>query len=243
MKIYSLIRKGEGHQVFCEDFLLINTLNNQFLWGAIADGCSSGKDSHFASAFLLKLLRKNAQEVLLKADNKEDDELLGMNAKKILLLTFQDMKDLKKQMVLQTEEMLATLLFFIYDFVHNRLWAIVVGDGLFYVDGIWHEVDQNNQPDYWAYHLKEDFEDWFKKQKNIYEIPAPKKFAIASDGIFSFQGARSPEEQKIAPASYFLEDEQFLAQPNMLGRKFNILYSQHGLQPYDDVSIVLVKTT
>jgi hypothetical protein len=62
MKIYPLLRKGEMHPVFCEDFLVNLDIDHYFYMGAVLDGCSPATDSHFASTLLGKILKKIAPD-------------------------------------------------------------------------------------------------------------------------------------------------------------------------------------
>ena len=52
------------HHNFCEDSSLVFQDDN-FIHIAVFDGCSTGIDSHFASFFFSRMLRKTIKESLL----------------------------------------------------------------------------------------------------------------------------------------------------------------------------------
>ena len=61
MKIYTHLSSGKYHPVYGEDFLYYQLLRKKFLVGAVMDGCSSGKESYFASSLYGKSLRKSCR--------------------------------------------------------------------------------------------------------------------------------------------------------------------------------------
>lgn len=63
MKIYSALKIGEFHPVFCEDFNVVEKLSENWMLIAVMDGCSSGKDSHFASALFGEIIKKIAKNI------------------------------------------------------------------------------------------------------------------------------------------------------------------------------------
>jgi hypothetical protein len=223
MKTYSLLRKGEAHPVYCEDFLWTFENETQAV-GAVFDGCSGGKESHFASALIGKTLRNYATLPTLKA---------------MVKATFQDLKKIVKLLNLDAEdELLATVLLALYDKDTQKCEILVIGDGFVLIDDKLHEIDQNNQPDYLGYHLEDDFEIWWSTQR-IYRVEKPQKIAISTDGIDTFRTNKIDLPEDFNPINFLLFDSQWVNLPTMLHRKANILHTQYGYLPYDDIGVVL----
>jgi hypothetical protein len=236
---YTLIRKGEFHPVFCEDFLISENLGNQYKIGAVMDGCSSGKESHFASALLGKILRKVLKE--LEFDKKSiftQSPQAKELSKSIFEKVFKELKQTRQQLYLSLEETLSTLNLMVYDQKRNIAFIHLTGDGFVAIDGKIREIDQDNKPDYLGYHIEQDFEEWYLGQENFFEVEKPKDIAIASDGLDTFRSNQVASEEELDIASFLLIDNSFAKMENMLTRKFNILHKKHGFLPGDDLSIV-----
>jgi hypothetical protein len=220
--LYTLLRKGESHTVYCEDFA-ITYEDNQKIVFAVLDGCSSGKESMFASALIGKVLRKNA---------------LQSSLKEIMRHTFADLKQTKKMLALTEDELLATVLLAMYDKQSENAEIIVVGDGFVLIDDRLEEIDQQNTPDYWGYYLEGEFEDWWRKQ-TIFKAEKPKRLAVSTDGIDTFRTHKMDLPADFMPKDFLLLHEQWANLPTMLTRKCNVLQTQYGYLPYDDVGVVM----
>ena len=164
MQVYTVIRKGEFHPVFCEDFLITEEIGSKFFLAAVMDGCSSGKDSHFASALFGKILHKIAKTLHFQ-ETKLEEQSVEYLMKKILRSFMDELKLARNYLMMDMLETLATLIILLYD--NQKAYIVVLGDGFVALDGQIHEIDQDNRPDYPAYHLKEDFEIWYESQSNI----------------------------------------------------------------------------
>lgn len=239
MKSYTLIRKGEFHPVYCEDFLVSENLGNQYQIGAVMDGCSSGKESHFASALLGKILRKilhdmefQQQSIFTEAPSAR--ELSKTIFEKVLTL----LKQNRQNLFLEQLETLSTLNLMVYDILRQVAFIHLTGDGFVAIDGKITEIDQDNKPDYLGYHINEKFEKWYATQENLFEVKNPKDIAIASDGLDTFRSNRTAQEEELDIPHFLLVDDSFAKMDNMLTRKFNILHKKHGFLPGDDLSIV-----
>jgi hypothetical protein len=235
MKIYTTIQRGCQHKVYCEDFLLTTTQGDWF-FGVVSDGCSSGKDSHLASALSCKLLRKQIS-LLVPAELDSPQEV----ALKLLQGFMQDFRQVLSNMDLTAIEALATLLLLVYDAKTNKAFVVVLGDGLVSINETMYEIDQKNSPDYPAYHLddsKEMLEKYFLT--HYFEVENPQQIAIATDGILQFinEKAQAQKVDNKALMQYLLVDNTLQNVVAMLSRKINILYSQQGLVPSDDVAII-----
>ncbi|MEZ4884447.1 MAG: protein phosphatase 2C domain-containing protein [Chitinophagales bacterium] len=234
MQIYTTLQRGHQHKHFCEDFLLQTSIGQEWQIAVVADGCSGGKDSHFASTLTCKLMRKVAA--------KEEFTTKNCNAKTLgitLFLQFiTQLKQTQEQLQLDTNELLSTLLLMVCN--KNQAWISVLGDGVIAINGNIHIVDQNNTPDYPAYHLQDDKQTLQNYlTKNSFEVENPQELAIATDGILSFaspQPTAKKEDNWIN--NFLLIDTRFAQHPTMLNRKCNILRTQYQLVNMDDLAIV-----
>jgi len=223
MNTYLLLRKGESHPVYCEDFAMMHETPETLVF-AVLDGCSSGTESHFASALIGKLLRKNAGLKDLKS---------------IMQQTFIDLQEANKLLNLNDTELLATVLLGVYDKQTKYCEIIAVGDGFVLINDKLHEIDQQNMPDYWAYHLRGDFEHWWKKQ-TLYKVQNPQKIAISTDGLDTFKTNKMDLPADFDYVRFLLFDAQWANLPTMLARKFAVLHTQYGYKPFDDVGLILI---
>ena len=57
---------GQFHTNHNEDFLVTENINDDRILIAVMDGCSMGKESHFASTLIGKLLRKISKGISFK---------------------------------------------------------------------------------------------------------------------------------------------------------------------------------
>lgn len=244
MKVHSVIRKGEDHPVFCEDFMLTED-RGRYFYGAIFDGCSSGNESHFASSMFGKVFRHVIE------DDNIYGETIEEKAKFLIKKFVYKLVESKAVMHLEVGDMLATFMLLMYDKVHGEAMVLTVGDGLIYCDGEMTELknekfkdefpdDYMNRPDYIAYNLgvvggeKHVFDFWYAESVNKMKFIDPKNIGIASDGILTFTNT----EGDIDILRYFFEDERFIKVDNMMSRKVNILKKLHRSVHKDDFSII-----
>ncbi|WP_161627736.1 protein phosphatase 2C domain-containing protein [Eisenibacter elegans] len=236
MQIYTLLRKGEGHPVFCEDFLYHTPADRpwggRYIVAAVMDGCSSGKDAHFASTLMAKVLQK----VLAHSAPLPQDTLVAQ-IDHLATHWFEAWKHSCKLMQLSTSEALATLLLMVYDTTARKAAVRIAGDGVMMVDNKLYEVDQNNTPNYPAYHWGLEAIDWLREHTQLRLFENPKNIAISTDGVQTFR-ALQPEPSSPNPMRYLLQDETMQQIPTMLVRKYNILRSKHQQANYDDLGIV-----
>ncbi len=236
MQIYTTLQRGHQHKHFCEDFLLHTSMGKDWQIAVVADGCSGGKDSHFASTLTCKLIRKIAENKKLTKPDTTAKEI-GLD---LLKQFIEELKELQKQLQLETNELLSTLILVVFN--KTQAWLTVLGDGVWSLDGKTHIIDQNNTPDYPAYHLK-DCEETLQKYltQNSFKFENPQELAIATDGILSFASSQSPRNKsKDEIINYLLFDEKFTQHPNMLTRKCNILRSQNQMVNMDDLAIIRI---
>ena len=244
MKIYSHLSAGKLHPVNGEDYLYHTFLNDHLLVAAVMDGCSSGKDSYFASAVYGKSLHKtcrmlpNMHEVMPDLDLKKmDKEAIGSF---ILGQLYEDIKKTKRLLFLDVNEILSTLILMVYDQKDHSAWVNISGDGLVVCNGGIHDIDQSNMPDYLAYHLDKAFDSWIARHTKIMEFSEVRDISISTDGL---QKLKEDPWRSVANFDVVKDilvkipestDEQFLSHQirNMIERKNYV--------PYDDIGFIRV---
>ncbi len=244
MKIHTVIRKGEDHPVFCEDFTTFVD-HGRFFLGVVLDGCSGGRESHFASALYGKLFRQVAREEPLYGETIED------KAKVLMQKFVRKLIESKVIIGIEPLDLLSTFVLLMYDKVHGEALVINVGDGVIFCDGKYfilenkkfkneYPEDYQNRPDYIAYELsgltesKTYFNEWYEKFVGKYKFVDPKNIAISTDGVLTF----TTPETDVNVFEFLFEDEKFIDSEIMLSKKINILRKVHKTVHKDDVSIV-----
>jgi hypothetical protein len=235
MKIYTALHKGKQHKNFCEDFLLSLQVSDQLYIGAVSDGCSGGRDAHLASTLTCKLIRKLVNGLPLS--ETLSPEQIGEH---LLTGFMRELGQAQKQLMLSTEELLATLMLLIVNRKYNQAYIASLGDGAISFDNSIYQIDQDNTPDYPAYHLH-DGEQALQNYlyQNTFNIENPGQISISTDGVFTFRYQRLAEREKdFSYIDYLLKDEQLAEHDNMLTRKIYILRDLHHVEPVDDVAII-----
>ena len=243
LKLYSVIQKGEYHLNQCEDHLFSGEIGKNIQVCAVMDGCTNGKESHFASVLIGKLLSKIVRERGYFEFYQSDTPLKHpeMYLKLLLQDVFRELYAMQRQLMLDTTELLSTLILMVINKVEQRGALIVIGDGVVYCNRKIVDFEQDNKPDYLAFHLKEDFETWYDLQKQRIVFDQTTDVSIATDGITSFTKISRPEiMETIDPAVYLLSDETYSDQEDMLDKKLKYLEYNFGLKPTDDLAIIRV---
>lgn len=238
MQIYSAMRKGEGHPVFCEDFMFIKKTGGDWVVAAVMDGCSAGADSHFASALMGKILGK----IEFSLSDKKEIDLKDASADQIGRYfaenLFHNFTNVNNYLQLDYVEALSTIILLIYHPVKKEAWIMTSGDGYVAIDEEITKIDQNNRPDYMAYHLNKGFVEWFDKHVRIFHSEQAKNIAISTDGIGSFFSLGAFTKGDIDPATELLT---FHIHNKMgLDAKIKQIQQEFGLIPYDDISIIRI---
>jgi hypothetical protein len=207
------------------------------------DGCSMGTESHFASTLIAKLLRKIAKMISFRDFAEGAEKTTPEYLKAVLSLLFQELKDSKSRLMLDTDEMLSTLILGILDHQRKEAELIAIGDGVICNSDSYLEFDQDNRPDYLGYHLDEDFADWYRGQTQKLSLRQVSDLSICTDGIFTFRCFNPKvntifgDEQLI---DFLLIDRRWEEQENMLQRKLIEMEKKYGLQPFDDLTIIRI---
>ena len=242
MEVYQFLRRGEIHKDLCEDFLLASELNEQYSIYGVFDGCSSGIDSHFASTLLAKVVKAEMEYLLTEPVNSV--KVLLANTIRNVMST---LRNIRNDLFLKTSELLSTLILYVVDNYSKRGEILVFGDGFVSINGKSVSIEQDNTPDYLAYHLDnleyiEDFDSWLKEHSQQFTVYKSEDVSIATDGINSFQKtefcANSIDEP--VPADYLVKDNYLLHNKSMLARKCNILRTRYRLINQDDIALIRV---
>jgi len=241
MNIHKLIQRGTNHDDYCEDFVFATQINN-FIIAGVFDGCSSGKDSYFASALFGKIIKKNAEKIDF-SNFKNTEEIL----KNLILTAAKTVKNFAENNDFKIDELLSTIILLVIDISRNVGNIICIGDGFLSINGMDTNIEQNNQPDYFAYHLFkfeniDDFENWFEKFENKFYFNEIKDITISTDGILSYIKNKIMEEKmELSEITDFLtKDKRFFNNKSMLQRKANILKNIYGFENMDDLGIVRI---
>lgn len=242
MNLYSTLQIGDYHINHCEDDLLIKKICSDKILCAVMDGCSTAMDSHFASTLTGKILRKIIIENGYKAlYEKASQQSLEEELKEIIKGLFNELKFVKNHLMLDEKELLSTLIILVYDITKDEGFILTIGDGVVCINGNITEFDRNNRPDYLAYHLYEDFEEWYSRQSQKLFFDCLDDVSIATDGILSFSKIKKTNsEEMINFAEYLMIDRQNSETEEMLNRKLKQLEHQYGVKPTDDLAIVRI---
>ncbi len=243
MLIHKYIKRGLNHANYCEDFILHETLGDKYDLFGVFDGCSSGIDSHFASSFIAKIIRSE----FYKLDTGQG---LGLEefVKKLLLKVVFTLKEQKQSLNLDRDELLSTIILFLYDKKSDSGIIVSIGDGVVSINGKHSLIDEDNIPDYLAYHLDKinseaEFKMWYMVHTRQYFVDNLTDVSISTDGATSFvKTAKHDNEETINPLDYLFTDKFLINNKAMLGRKCNLLERKHHLVNADDLGIIrLVK--
>lgn len=251
MILHKVLRRGSDHADFCQDAIAIGeTEKNIYL--CVFDGCSGGKDSHFASS----LFSKSFDEIISNFSTTLSTANMSLenNSKFIIYMMTRKINEVKHVLHLETIELLSTMIMCSIDKETKECIVCAFGDGYFRVDDT-EKVIKNtrfadkdngdNMPDYIAYDLDkivtyEDFESWFSQKSEIHKFENVKDVSIASDGILTFKNFK--ECNVVANVLDFLvKDESLMSTKNMLERKYNIIKSKFCMINTDDLSLVRIK--
>jgi hypothetical protein len=242
MHIYTLITPGTYHPLNCEDHIFNKYIGDRYLVAAVMDGCSSGVQSQFASLLYGKSLNKAC---LMLSDRKQvaaDFDFVTISKESlgqfILGQLFEDVKRVKKGLFLSTEEILSTILLLVYDLNDNTAWINISGDGLLAYNGEISEFDQQNRPDYLAYHLDITFDQWLGNHTTTHDYQDVRDISISTDGLQKLRKNPQRSSIDIDPVDLFLIQKPQGSQERALLNSYLSLTEEEKYIPYDDIGIV-----
>lgn len=251
MILHKVLKRGSDHPVFCQDAIAIGETERS-LYFCVFDGCSGGKDSHFASALFSKAF--NDTIINLSSTLNNADINLENNSKFIIYMMARKISEIKHVLHLNTIELLTTMIMCSIDKETRECIICAFGDGYLSVDGNEHIIKNtkfldkengDNMPDYMAYDIDSieaygDFDIWFSQKSEIHKFENVKDVSIASDGICTFKNFK-PCGEIVNPIDFLIKDESLMATKNMLERKHNILNSKFYMTNTDDLSVIRIK--
>lgn len=216
--IQILNKRSSTHPNWCEDNYWVNE-TDEYIQGAVLDGCSTGINSHFASTLIKYSFERSNNLVHIRRDD------LNNYFDVIISRVRNDLNDVKTALNLTELNLLSTIVFFFYNKKDKSLWVKFIGDGVIYVNGNEIINDENNMPDYIAYHLNEwwpTFYSWIESRRTL-NFENVENFAICSDGIHSLVNLKNPHIKKEVAINFLIIDDQWKGLENGLNKKFNIL--------------------
>jgi len=242
MKIYKTLNIGEFHTNYCEDFLIEEQIATNEKLIAVLDGCTMGTESVFASILFGKIARKIAKRKFYEEFIIKDAVGLKDKLKEVVRTLIHEVRTLKNQLGLETNELLSTLLIGIVNIKESKAEFLIIGDGLICKDGKYFEYEQNNTSDYLGYHLTDDFDDWYDNQEQKLTISNFKDLSICTDGILTFKNFKDKTKQKSEDEiiEYLLVDNNGTEFTNFLNRKIRILQEEWNHVVTDDLAIIRI---
>ncbi len=230
MIVRSVLRRGIDHPLRCEDDLLI-VQNERFVIGAVFDGCTSGETSSFASTLFVKLFNKSIKE-LFESNNYNNPQLFHENLFSLFIVNLRNIK-----IGLTPNELLSTIVYFVFDKEAKTIKASICGDGNIFIDN---NRTQVHNPDNSVEYIST------KIDKPIYKLYSEmtfvikenfNDFAICSDGIETFKHKSGISKETEAIES-LIRDNAFSNVESMLNRKCNILQTKNEIYHSDDLSLI-----
>lgn len=245
MRIYKTLNIGYFHTNNCEDFLIDEQIATNEKLIAVLDGCTMGTESVFASILYGKILRNISKKEFYKEFVTNESLDLKSKLKEVIRQLMIETNSIKRQLGLDTNELLSTLIIGIINVQNSNAEFLAIGDGLICKDGEIIEYEQNNKPDYLGYHLIDDFDKWYDAQNQKLSISEFKDLSISTDGIYTFKNLESKDKQKSEDdiIQHLLIDNEYAEFDNFLDRKIRFLKDKWNHIVTDDLAIIRVKTT
>lgn len=231
---YTLLRRGAGHKLSCEDALFFEQRNNIAVAG-VFDGCSSAPHGLFAASLFSMALGA--------AFNQVSAATSGYSLHALLWAFFSCIKSCASAIGLPFSELLSTAIFAWLDTDSDDCRIVALGDGVVCIGGQTHIIDQQNCPDYPAYHLTElkspdqlDF--WLEQHGRRWDVFGPKDLTISTDGILSLKPIGLQHPTAFDALTYLTADRSLSGTKAMLSRKVNLLKTNHNLEHDDDLGMI-----
>ncbi len=243
MKIYSAIQIGDYHQNNCEDHLYISEYGKNKILCAVMDGCTTAYESHFASTLVGKILKKICVEKGYKEFIEQNSKsfVVEEDLKLILKDLLNELKIIKNQLMIDSKELLTTLIILLFDKNTDDGIVFVIGDGFVNINGKITEFEQDNKPDYLGFHLSEDFDTFYNSQKQKIEFNKISDLSISTDGIFTFEKLiKKDTKNEINVIEYLTTENTNCEKDEMLNLKLKTLENEYGLKPTDDFSMIRI---
>lgn len=224
--IQVLNKRASTHPNHCEDNYWVEE-TDQYVVGAVLDGCSTGIESHFASTLIRHILStswktNDTQNYLI---NHDSFEFISMLFGDVLF----ELNVINDRLKLSELHYLSTIVLFVYDKIGKQLFVKFAGDGSVFTDQGYYTHDENNMPDYIAYHINEVWSQknkWIKSRHfEFYENV--NQFSICTDGIDSFVNLKNPHLDREIAKNFILNSDKFSGLKTGLTKRFNILTNKN----------------
>lgn len=220
--IYTGQKKGDSH-ITCEDSFFVQDLEDIVI-GGVFDGCSTGVNSHFASALLAKCFYNKMKTIydFEMVDKYVIDNQIRMSIEFFILTS--------NLLHLEQIERLSTAFVFYYYKKSKVLVYYCFGDGYINVnyDNELIITSPGNAPDYIGYYTIDN-----PIPIKATRVENVENFTIATDGITAL---REVIPSGINPIDYLVKDKTLEKSQSMLGRKLNIL--SHNFSFQDDITLI-----
>lgn len=226
----SILNVRSQEHLSCEDSYFA-VENPDFIYGGVFDGCSTGKNSHWASQTLAYAYEDACR--LHSFKNILSDTVTLSVLRRLESIAVADLG-------IDHMHFLATAVLFLFDKERSVLYTRTFGDGVIIVNGHQYVEDQDNQPDYLAYYMNQVPTRRLDMLKKV-----PKKewqgvysFQICSDGIHAIKENQFQSSDK-DPITLLKASP---TSANYLQRMWNILH-RDKFQAGDDLTIISYATT
>ena len=251
------VRRGSDHNTYCEDFA-VEHQTEYFHFGVVLDGCSGGKESHFASALFGKLFRQSFDF------DFEDSRSVSVVAQVIMCDFYERLYKIAEEMSLQTNELQSTIILSVYNKKRNDLAIIYFGDGVYTVNGDVFVLENTqyenpNAPSYLVNNTLDkgmtplSFSSWIEEYPNLISWEWIQCFSLFTDGLMSFRHLNGSKANWDKILDFLSFDDWNLENPEVFSRKINLLQNGRGQKngsPFerdekvvnaDDISMIRVE--
>lgn len=256
MLINTLLRKGEEHKIFCQDFLYHRQIAGWII-AAVFDGCSQNgneemeNESQFISNLSAKIINRVGPALIVSDMSRKDPAVLSYD---IIKSYFLYLKDIRNKLDLTEDEMLTTMILLVYNKELNIGHIIALGDGFVKINGEVKEIENGKITDtnkeggvlypiqYLDTVLMNDktFDEFVYKHADQWIIDNIEDVVISTDGINKqWKNFNSKNDFKFTPEEYLATDTQLKGLNKMLARKYNQLIL-NGWHNGDDIGMIRI---
>ena len=144
-------------------------------------------------------------------------------------------------MLLDSKELLTTLILLLIDENTEEGIVLAIGDGFVAINGDFKIFEQDNKPDYVGFHITEDFELFYNSQNQLLKFTSITDVSIATDGLFSFeQFTKNKTNEDKNLIEYLTTNKEHIENSEMLHLKLKYIENQLGKKPTDDFAMIRI---
>lgn len=237
MRISTLKKRSIYHPNHNEDELFIDENLGGKCVLAVMDGCGTAVESHWSAGLVKKILKKEVNRL-----KRENGGLSSAEIGRILFkVVFHGFKQIRDLLELDEIELFSTLLLAVIDPRTGSLALFLSGDGLYSVDGEHFQIESNNAPNFFTYHLDEPFDSFFSDHVVKVHRKIQKRFLLATDGINKINDLDESHNLDTIRKQGILKIMDSSIEPNGLSIIYNELRRDHGLYPFDDLAVIAME--